>query len=325
MTNQLMIAKASVIALFLIPATGDAEERGRLPTVGQIWLSNPSMVTPYDKAFRQGLADLGYVEGKNIRIVARYANGDSARLPTLLNELIALPPDVLLVSQAALGAARKATTTVPLVCATMGDPVAAGLVSSLARPGGNLTGLYALDTETDSKRLELAREIVPALKRIGLLFEPNDATRFDADAFRALARDAGFSVRTFPVRSLEDIRSALGTMDKERPQALIVWSTSLIVLHRDTILGFAAQRFPVISEGRALAQAGALLTYSANFYEMYRASAVYVDKILKGNKPADLPVEQPTKLELIVNLKTAKALGITIPQSILLRADEVIR
>jgi putative ABC transport system substrate-binding protein len=321
------IAGAALISLVAIaPELADADEGRKLPVVGQVLFTNPSNARPWDEAFRGGLHDLGYVEGKNITVVVRYANGDSSQLPAILQELIALRVDVLWTPSAVVLAAKEATKTIPIVCPTMGDPVEYGLVASLAHPGGNLTGLSWQMTDSDPKRLELAREVVPSLRHLGLLFESYPNSSADVNAFRRLARSAGIAkVDAFEGRNLEEIQAALKAMDKDRPQALYVWSSNLLSLHRNAILGSTAHRLPVIADGREFAAAGALISYAPNSYDLYRRSATYVDKILKGAKPSDLPIEQPNKFELIVNLRMAKVLGITIPESVLLRADELIR
>ena len=305
----------------------NAEDARKLPSIGQVFGSNPIIARPWDEAFRQGLRDLGYVEGKNVIIVPRYALGDSARFPALVSELIALNVDVLFVAHTAIPAAMQLTKTIPIVAPTMDDPVRAGFAASLAHPGGNLTGLSGLGPETDSKRLEMAMEVLPGLRRAALMFEASDAlTAASANQFRTFAHGVGVTLDLVGVRNLDEIETALKAMKRNHPQALIVYASPLALLHRGRIIaGSASYNVPVISEGRDFADDGALLTYSADYHEMWKRSAVYVDKILKGARPGDLPIEQPTKFALIVNLKTAKALGITIPQSILLRAEEVIK
>jgi len=242
-----------------------------------------------------------------------------------LKELVALHVDVLWVASAAVLAATEATKTIPIVCPAMGDPVDAGLVASLARPGGNLTGLSWQGADSDPKRLELTTELVPGLRRLGLLFDYPTAST-DLNAFRRAARSAGVTtLKTFQARNLEEIEVALKAIDRESLQALIVWNSPLLGLHRKAILHSTGHRLPVIVDGREFAEVGALISYAPNGYDLYRRSATYVDKILKGAKPGDLPIEQPTKFELIVNLRAAKLLGIIVPEAILLRADEVIR
>lgn len=305
----------------------DAEDARKLPRIGQVFGSNPIIAKPWDEAFRQGLRDLGYVEGKNVIILPRYAHGDSVRLPALLSELIALNVDVLFVAHTAIPAAMQLTKTIPIVAPTMDDPVRAGFAASLAHPGGNLTGGYVLNVETDSKRLELAKEVVPGLRRAVIMFEVSDVVDSRAaNELRTLAHGVGVTLHPVGVRNLDEIETALKAMESNRPQALIVFSSPLTLLHRGRIIvGSASYKVPVIGEGRDFAEDGALLTYSADYHEMWKRAALYVDKILKGAKPRDLPIEQPTRFELIINLRTAKALGIKVPESTLLRADEVIR
>ena len=305
----------------------DAEDTRKLPRIGLVFGSNPSSAKPFDEAFRQGLRSLGYVDGETVTILPRYALGDAARFPALLGELIALNVDVLVVAHTAIPAANQLTKTIPIVAPTMDEPVRAGFVASFAHPGGNLTGGSVLNVETDSKRLELAMEVVPGLRHAGLMFEASDAvTAAEAIEFRRFAHGVGVNLHLVGVRNLDEIETALKAMKRNRLQALFVWDTPLALLHRGRIIaGSASYKVPVISSGSEFAEDGALLTYSANIHAMWGRGALYVDKILKGAKPGDLPIEQPTKLELIINLRTAKALGIKFPESILLRADEVIR
>ena len=301
-----------------------ADEGPKLQKIGQLYSGNSSVYKPYDEAFRDGLHSLGYVDGRNIILLPRYANGDYTQFPALLSELIAANVDVLLVSIAGVQAAMQATQTIPIVAPTMADPVRDGLVASMAHPGGNLTGGSSLTL--DSKRLQFAMEIVPGLKRVGLLYEAtNPQFSNGADANRALAAGLGLLLHTYGVHNLDEIRSAFARFEKDRLQVLMVWTTPLLLLYRQSIMDMASHKLPVVGEGPEFAEAGAIVTYSANYIEMWRHAAVQVDKILKGAKAGDLPIEQPTKFALRVNLKTARALGITIPDSILLQADEVIR
>ena len=218
------------------------------------------------------------------------------------------------------------TVAIPIVCPDMGNPVRDGLVASLAHPGGNLTGAYALDTETNAKRLELIIEAVPGMKTLAVMFDGGDVSlAANSKALRSLAQSVGVNVRTFAVRDLNEIQAALGAIERDRLKALMIFDNPLTETHLEAIMRSAAHRVAVVSEGRDWARAGALLTYGADYHDMWKHSAIYVDKILKGIKPGDLPIEQPTKFDLMVNVKTAKALGITIPESVLLRADEIIR
>jgi putative ABC transport system substrate-binding protein len=314
-----------IVASCIASSLAGGEDSKNLPTIGLAIPVDPETDRPYQTAFREGLRDLGYVDGKNVRLIVRYSNGGPAKLRAAVQEPVDLKVDVLWGDAAAL---QKATSTIPIVAPAMGDPVKVGLVSNLARPEGNLTGLSGQGYEITSKQLELAKELLPDLKQLCLLFEENaepNLSNYANVEFRALARDLGIAIRTLAVRSLEEIRAAKRIIDRDKPQALMIWLTPLTNQYRDTIMRSAASRLPVIGEGREFAKAGAVLTYSVDYVDLFRRSASYVDKILKGAKPGDLPIEQPTKFELIVNLKTAKALGITIPESILLRADELIR
>ena len=303
-----------------------SDEAQKLPKIGLLWGANPSTAKPYDDALREGLRDQGYTDGKTVTILTRYANGDSERFPALLKELIDLGVDVLVVTPKAVRAALEATSTIPIISPGMVDPQKSGFVASLAHPGGNLTGLSSQGSETDSKRLGLAMELVPKLKRAALLFyapDPDDVA--SAKDFQTLAHTVGIAIRVYGVRSADEIQAAINAILVDSPQLVIVWISYFTLLHRELIFGRLAHRLPMISEGRDLAEAGALLTYSPDNFDVWKRSAVYLDKILKGAKPGDLPIEQPTKFILVVNLKTARALGISVPQSILLRADEVIR
>jgi putative ABC transport system substrate-binding protein len=314
-----------LLGLLAVASLTVAGNEPRTPVIGQVWLTNPTVAAPFDQAFRNGLRDLGYVEGSNVVVVPRYAEGDATRIPGLLQQLVALPVDVLLVSPAAVEVAKGAANDLPVVCATMRDPVENGFASSLSRPGGNLTGLALQRADTDPKRFELIKEVTPGLRRLGVLFEAYPNASADLRSFRAMVRNAGVEVTAYEVHNLEDIRSALRRMEADRPQALIVQGSALITLHRHALFGPTASRLPVISDDREFAQAGALLTYGPDSYDLYRRAAGYIDKILKGAKAAEIPIEQPTKFLLIVNLKTARTLGVKIPSPVLLRADEVIR
>jgi putative ABC transport system substrate-binding protein len=278
-------------------------------------------------AFRAGLRDLGYVDGQNITIDARYAEGDPERLPALAAELVAAKPDVIVA--AGLQAARaleNATTTVPVVLAVVSDPIAAGLVPSLSHPGGNLTGLAFQNPELTGKRLELLRDVLPSARLIAVL---SDRTMGD-NAGESEALDAasalGFTAKIYAVQSAADFGPALQAIRRDKADGLIVLASPFLNANRKSLLQIVAQNhLPATYEVRAFVEDGGLMSYGPSFSQMYRRSATYVDKILKGAKPSDLPMEQPTKFELVVNVQTAKALGLTIPQSLMLRADEVIQ
>jgi len=317
---------AAVALMLVATRMAHGADGQRVPVIGEVLFSTPSNAAPWDKAFRDGLRALGYIEGENINIVTRYAEGDASKLTAIFNELLTLQVDILLVADRAALAAKAATRIVPIISPTMGSPVELGLVESLGRPGGNLTGLSAQNRDSDPKRMELLAELVPGIRRLGLLFEGHPSQQGDLEAFRKLAGELGITtLRTFQAGNPEEIQTALRSISRERLQALIIWNSSTLGLHREEILRATSHRLPVLVNGREFAQSGALISYAPNTFDLYRRSAGYVDRILKGAKPADLPIEQPTKFELIINLKTAKELGIAIPQSILLRADETIR
>ena len=320
------VCKRILITLVVISSGfAHADEGRKLPTIGMAVPVDPATDAPYQKAFRDGLRALGYEDGKNVTIIVRNANGDPAKLGALIKELIALHVDILVGDAPPL---KEATATIPIVSATMGDPVKTGLVASLAHPGGNLTGVSGQSYDVWPKQLELLKKVMPNLRRLCLLFDKNDEPNAVTNAnneFRGLARNIGIVVRTLPVGSLGDLRAALKTIQKERPQAILVWDSPLLNQHRQMILDSVGHQMPVMGEGREFAEAGALLTFSVDWSDQFRRSAAYVVKILKGAKPGDLPIEQPTKFELIVNVKAAKALHLTVPESILSSADEVMR
>lgn len=307
--------------------TATAQDRQRPARVGEIWFQDAAGAEPFHRAFRDGMGSLGYVESRNVVYFTRYADGNESRVRMLLDELLAAKVDVLFVSQKVVRTANQATKTVPIVCATMSDPVHEGIVASLSRPGGNVTGLSWQTTDTAGKRLELAKELIPNLHRIAILFDPEYAPALtELEVLRSTAKAWGALPRAFEVRAAENLDKALAAIKRNRPQVLVVVDSSVTVGLREAILRFAARNgIAAISESRPFAESGALLTFGANLGEQMKHGASYVDRILKGAKPADLPIEQPTKFELVVNLKTARALGITVPQSILLRADEIIR
>ena len=280
--------------------------------------------------FRQGLRDLGYAEDRNVAIEYRWAGGNYDRLAGLAAELVALKVD-LIVTYGTPGclAAKQATTTIPIVMAVVGDPVRTGLVASLARPGGNMTGLSIQDFELIIKRFELLKEVVPTASRVAYLevpgTQPTDVAEFLRTQQDTAAKSIGIRLQRFGVREVDEYAGAFSAMAKNGAQALSVASVAPLGAHAVEIAGLATQhRLPTIGGAKAFAEAGGLLAYGPNLSDLYRRAAILVDKIFKGAKPGDLPIEQPTKFELVVNLKTAKALGLTIPPSVLARADDVI-
>ena len=278
-------------------------------------------------AFRGRMRDLGWVEGRNFTLVTSYADGKAARLPELADQLVRQGVDVILAgSSPGVLAAQRATTTIPIVMVTTGDPIADGIVKSLARPGTNVTGVTAIGQVLNTKRLELIKETVPGAIRVGVIINPESlyTARLMADRERA-ARTLALDVRLFEVREPDNLEAAFAAARTERMDALMVQTTGFFITHRKRIVELAARsRVPAVYGEREFVDAGGLMFYGASLRDMCGDAAVYVAKILKGAKPADLPIEQPAKLELIINLKAAKAIGITIPPSVLVRASQVI-
>ncbi len=300
---------------------------GKSPRIGLLSPYSPSDAARWHQAFRQGLGDLGWVEGKNISIEYRYAEGRSDRFPDLAADLVRLKVDVIVASAGTDAlAAQKATRAIPIVVAFAADPVASGLVESLARPGGNVTGLSQMGTELVGKRLELLKETIPKLSRVAVLWNPqNPVSTLTWKELQLPARQLGLQLHSLEVRSPNDFDQALEDATRARAGALIILGDAVFTTNLKRIAGLAAKsRLPSIFQFTEFADAGGLVAYGPDRADLFRRAATYVDKILKGAKPGDLPIEQPTKFELVVNLKTAKALGITIPQSVRFRADRVI-
>ena len=319
------------LVVFAASRAVNSQQTGKVYRIGFLGIANASSWASQIAALRQGLRDLGYEEGKNLVIEYRWANEDFDRLPKLAAELVSVKVD-LIVTHGTPGsrAAKRATTTIPIVMAAVGDPVRSGLVASLAHPGGNLTGYSILEFDLTLKRLQLVREVIPKASRVGLLYVPGTqigaVTVGGARAVDDAAGSLGMRVHRFGIREPNDLASALATMAKEKTDALMMGTDALLVVHYGEIARLAVQhRLPTIGAAKQFVGAGGLFAYGVNVVETYRHAAVYVDKIIRGAKPADLPIEQPTKYVLAVNLNTAKALGLTIPQALLLRADEVIQ
>jgi putative ABC transport system substrate-binding protein len=281
------------------------------------------------EAFRQGLRDLGYVEGQNISMVYHWAEGKIDQLPALAADLVRLPVDVILArGWLASQAAQRATQTIPIVMVGVGrDPVVAGLVASLARPGGNITGLINLGVELSAKRLELLKEVVPQLSRVAVLWEGSSAGQLEIlQEVQAAARRLGLTVQSWEVRGTDDFERVFAAMGEERPDGLLVAGGPMMATYRKQIVDLAAKsRLPSVFFWREAVEEGGLMSYGWSFLDDSRRAAVYVDKILQGAQPANLPVEQPVKFEFVINLKTAQALGLTIPPMVLFQADEVIK
>jgi putative ABC transport system substrate-binding protein len=303
-------------------------QQQRVYRVGFLGNSTAALEANLVGPFREGLRDLGYVEGRNIVIEYRWAEGKYERFPELIAELVALKVDIIVTAgtPAAL-AVKRAMVRIPLVMAAVGDPVGTGLVESLARPGGNFTGLTAIAPDLEGKRLELLMEVVPKVSHVSFLLNPDNAlTMASEKQARAAAKVLHVDVQFVGVQEDSPFDQAFDTIAKERPDAFIVLADRVFLHNRARIVDFAARnRLPAVYPYRELVEAGGLMSFGPNYADMHRHAATYVDKILKGAKPGDLPIEQPTKFELIINLKPAKALGFTIPQSLLLRADEVIQ
>jgi putative ABC transport system substrate-binding protein len=308
------------------PLAARAQQPPRLPTIGYVGANTPSVESQRIDVFVQRLRELGWIEGRTIAIEVRWGEGRNERFAEIAAEFVRLKVDVIVtVGTPAAVAAQRATSVIPIVFAPSGDPVATGLVTSLARPGGNVTGLSAQATDSAAKRLELLREVVPDLRRLAILGDAgNPQGVLEMGEVQAAARGLGIEVAPLEIRRAEDITPAFGAL-KGRADALYVVTGPLVTTNRIriNILALGA-RLPTMHGIRGNAEAGGLMSYGANFSDLYRRAADYVDKILRGAKPGDLPVEQPTKFDLIVNLTTAKALGLTIPESFLSLADEVI-
>jgi putative tryptophan/tyrosine transport system substrate-binding protein len=316
-----------LLAVLATPLAADAQPAGKVARVGRLSPISASVDAPLLAAFRQGLRDLGWVEGQNITIESRFADGRIDRLPALASELVRLKADVIVAGSSTGGlVARRATAIVPIVVVTTGDPVASGLVGSLARPEGNLTGVTALAQELGAKELELLTRAVPGARRVAVLSNPAyPGTPQTVREVEGAARALGVQLRVLEVRDPRELEAAFATMISEHANALMVLTDPMFVTHRERIVALAAERrLPAIYAIRQYVDAGGLMFYGASLVDMYRRSAGHVDKILKGAKPADLPIEQANRFELVINLRAARALGLTIPPSLLLRADQVI-
>jgi ABC-type uncharacterized transport system substrate-binding protein len=318
-------------ALSLLGAlrAADGQPASTMPRIGYLEFGSAAPGTPYLEAFRQGLRDLGWVEGQTIAMEVRDAQGQRERLPALAAELVRLKVDVIFASTtpAAL-AAQHATATIPIVIGFVADPVGSGLVASLARPGGNITGwTHLAGVALNAKRVELLMEAVPGAARIGALWNPaNPIHGPGLQEVEAAAQALKVQLHAVGVQAPQELEGAFVALGKERVQALTVPPDGMFLAHQAQIIALVAQhRIPTIYGVRELAEAGGLMAYGVNLPEQYRRGATYVDKILKGAKPTDLPVEQPTKFDLVINLQTAKALGLTMPPTLLFQADKVIQ
>jgi len=322
-----LAALTACIGLFGLASAADAQQPASPRHIGVLLVARSPESEDW-QAFRQGLRDAGYVEGRDVVIEWRFANGDYARVPELAADLVKSKVEVIVVdSTLAARAVKRATSTIPIVMAIVADPVGSGLVTSLAHPGGNVTGLSMMTTELSAKRLQLLKEAIPRVARVAILWNPDTPwhTKVVED-LKAVAPLLSIELAFVGVRTPEQFGPAFSTVSRAHAEALYVIEDASFFSHRMTLLKLASKvRLPAIYGERNFVDAGGLMSYGTNLGDLVRRSAGYVDKILKGAKPGDLPIEQPTKFEFVINLRTAKALGITIPQSILLRADEVIR
>jgi putative ABC transport system substrate-binding protein len=309
------------------PLAAGAQQAGKVPRVGFMGNSTAALEANLVGPFRDGLRELGYQEGRNIVIEYRWAEGNYQRFPALVGELLAVPVDVIVTAGTpATLAVKKATSTVPLVMIAVGDPVGTGIVPSLAHPGANITGLSSIAPDLEGKRLELLREVLPKLSRVALFLNPlNEFHTVSVRQAFAAAQALGIKLHALEVRTSEEVDGALATLVPAKPDALLILADRVFLHNRKRMMDFATEhRLPSVNAYREVVEAGGLMSYGPSYEDMHRRAADYVDKILKGAKPGDLPVQQPTKFTLILNLKSAKVLGVEVPPILLARADEVI-
>jgi putative tryptophan/tyrosine transport system substrate-binding protein len=321
------VAICAIAFTFAFGGASSAQQTTKVPQIGYLGGVSLSANTARHEAFRQGLRELGYVEGKNIAIDWRSADGKLERLPGLAAEMVRVKVDAIVTSGAsATRAAKEAANTIPIVMTNDPDPVGDGIVPSLARPGGNITGLSSLAPELNGKRLEILREVIPKLSRLAVLRVSTNSAVGQVKELELAAKAFGVELQYLDVLDSKNIETTFGAVSKWRADGVLVLSGGIISAQRGQIAGLAVKnRLPVIYHESRYVQAGGLLAYGVNLSDLDRRAATYVDRILKGAKPADLPVEQPTKFELFINLKTAKQIGVTIPSSVLARADRVIK
>jgi putative ABC transport system substrate-binding protein len=310
------------------PLRGEAQPANKVPHIGVLWGGPAEFARPYLEAGRRALSDLGYVEGRDFAVEYAFGERKPGAVDVLAPGLVQRKMDVIVAAgDPAIYAARRATSTIPIVMVAAGDPVGGGLVASLARPGGNVTGMTFLSTELAAKRLEILKEVVPTVSRVAVLWNPDNpgGTR-EFGAIQAAARIMRLTLQSLEVRSATNIEQAFGSMADKHAQAVLVITDPVTAAYSGRPIADLAtkSRLPVVGELREFTNTGSLISYGPSLLSMVQRVATFVDKILKGAKPADLPIEQPTQFELVINLKTAKALGVTIPQSLLLRADQVV-
>ena len=327
--DQRTVVRSLAGCLLAAPLAAVAQQSGRMYRIAHLSGSGQAASKPFVNAFREGMKALGYLEGEHFVLDERYAEGDVQRLPSLARELVSSKPDVLLASTTPGSlAAKAATSTIPIVMVLVADPVGAGIVTSLAKPGANITGITNIVAELAGKRLEIIREIVPGVSRVAVLVNPDSQNaplqmRSAEDTSRALGIELG---PVIAVRSADDLDKAFEAAAKAHSRAAIRMIDPLVfMLRRETATLAAKYRLPMVYPSSEDVEAGGLVAYGTNVPEQYREAATFIHKILRGAKPSDIPVEQPTKFDLVINLRTAKTLGLTIPQSLLLRADKLIQ
>ena len=309
------------------PLAARAQQPAKIPRIGFLGNSTATMEANLIGPLRDGLRELGYEEGRNVIIEFRWADGKYDQFPALVAELLAAKVDVIITAGTpATLAIKKATSTVPLVFIAVGDPVGTGVVPNLGRPGGNITGLSSIAPDLEGKRLELLREVVPKLSHVAFFLNPANAFHTASmRQARVAAQSLGIKLQPMEVNKSEQLDGAFASIVKEKPDALLILADRIFLHNRKRMMEFAIQqRLPSVNAYRELVEAGGLISYGPSYEDMHRRAAVYVDKILKGTKPADLPIEQPTKFTLLINLKTAKTLGLTVPPTLVARADELI-
>ena len=315
-------------AALAAPLAADAQPPEKVRRIGVLYSGSPPFVSHVTEAFRQGLRERGYVEGRNIAVEYRYAEERYERLPDLAAELVRLKADVIVApTTPAARAAKQATATIPIVMVAVADPVGSGLVASVIRPGGNVTGMSVVVPELSGKNLQLLREVLPGITRVGVLVNPvNPVSAVELREIEVAARSLGLRAQLMEVRAPTEFERAFAAMVRERAGAVTVLVDAMFFSERKRMVDLAAKsRLPAIYQRREYVEEGGLMAFGPSLIDLFRRAAGYVDKLLKGARPGDLPIEQATKFELVVNLKTAKALGLTIPQSVLLRADQVIQ
>ncbi len=329
MMNRRTFLCGLTLGTLAAPLAADGQQAGKVYRVGYLGTTPPTPQTaPIWDVFLSRLRELGYVEGRNIVLERHYSEGHNERYPALAAELVQLKVDVIIAAATpAARAAKDATATTPIVTVLVGDPVGSGLVASLARPGGNVTGMSSAAKDISGKQLELLKELVPGLSRVAVIWTSTISSHVATlKELEVAAKSLRVQVRAFDVQTLEDLEGAFTAITRERPEGLIPFDGPLPFVQRRKIVEFAAQnRMATGCLWRTYTEVGCLMSYGPSISDLFYRAATYVDKILKGAKPADLPVQQPTKFELVINMKMAKALGLTIPPSLLLRADEVIQ